>query len=147
VELVEAKQPRFARERNGRKLDWILARMLAALHLLPEPMIALVHIDREFAEMPAAFSLHRARFDEQIHQHRFAAPDIAVDIDAFKPRLLFLAAGEQLADRRGFPRQGDSRRSALQAAPAFRRQRAVRRHSRSCRRPCRRRIALRCCSL
>ena len=34
----------------------------------------------------------RARFEEQIHQHRLAAADLAVDVETLDRRLLFLAA-------------------------------------------------------
>ena len=89
VEFIEAKQPGLLRQLTSRKLDRILAGVLAAFHLLPERMNALVHVDHEFVEMRAALARHRARLEKQIHQHGLAAADVAVDVEAFDPRLLF----------------------------------------------------------
>ena len=94
-----------SRERDRRQLDRILVGMRAHFHLLPECVNALVHVDHEFVEMDAAFSLDRACLEEQIHQHRLAAPDLAVKVEPLEQRLLFLATGEQPAERGRFPRQ------------------------------------------
>ena len=99
VKFVEAEEPSLPRQLNRGKLDRIPAGVLAGFHLLPERVDALVHVDHEFVEMRAAFSLDRARIVEQIHQHRFAAPDVAIDVNAFESRLLFFAGRKQPAQR------------------------------------------------
>ena len=100
VEFIEAKQPGLLRQLAGHEFDRILAGMLALFHLLPERINALMHVDHEFVEMRATLALHGARLEEQIHQHGLAAPDLAVDVEAFDARLLFGAAAEQPAERR-----------------------------------------------
>ena len=99
MEFVEAQQPSVARERNRGELDRILAGMLAKLHLLPERVHALVHVEHEFVEMGAAFPLHRARLEKQVHQHGLAASDIAVDVEALDRLGFFLVIGEHPAER------------------------------------------------
>ena len=79
--------------------------MLAEFHLLPNGMDAFVHVEHEFVKMRAALAHDRARLEEQIHQHRLAAADIAVDVETLDRGSALLAAGEQPAERRGFARQ------------------------------------------
>ena len=105
VEFVEAEQPSFLRQLDRREADRILAGMLAEFHLLAQRVNALVHVDHEFVEMRAALAQHRARLEEQIHQHGLAAADLAVDVKALDRRLLVLAAAEQPAERGRFARQ------------------------------------------
>ena len=99
VEFIEAEQPGLLRQVDRGKPDRVLAGVLAELHLLPEGMNALVHVDHEFVEVHAALARDRARFEEEIHQHRLAAPDVAVDVDALDRRLLAPAGGKQPAER------------------------------------------------
>ena len=79
--------------------------MLAALHVLPHAVNALVHVEHEFVKMGAALALDGARLEEEIHQHGLAAADLAIDVQTFDLRQRALAAGEQPAERRGFARQ------------------------------------------
>ena len=69
-------------------------------------------VDHEFVEMHPALAHHRARLEEQIHEHGLAAPDLAVDVEALDPRRGFGAAGKQPPQRGRLARQtnlGDSR--------------------------------------
>ena len=103
MEFVEAKQPRLVEQLLGDKPNRIFAVVLAELHLLAQRENALVHVEHEFVKMSAALARHRACFEEQIHQHRLAAADVAVDVEALDRRLL--AVAEQPAERRRFARQ------------------------------------------
>ena len=103
MEFVEAEQPGFVEQLPGNKPDRIFAFVLAELHLLAQRENAFVHVEHEFVKMGAALARHRACFEEQIHQHRLAAADVAVDVEALERRLLTVA--EQPAERRGFARQ------------------------------------------
>ncbi len=87
MEFVEAQQPGLLGKFGGDKPDRIVAGVLAELHLLPERVNALVHVEHEFVKMRAALARHRARLEEQIHQHRLAAPDVAVDVETLDRRL------------------------------------------------------------
>ncbi len=132
VEFIEAEQPGFAGQLFRGQLDRVLVGMFADFHLLPEAMNALVHVDHEFVKMRAALSLHRAGLEEQIHQHGFAAADVAVDVEALEQRVVLPARSKQPAERGGFARQamldepffqlrqhaddGDLRRVALDSA-------------------------------
>src|SRR5580692_11103222 len=97
MEFVEAEQPGLIEQLLGNKPDRIFAVVLAELHLLPQRENALMHVKHEFVKMRAALAEHRTRFEEQIHQHRLAAPDVAVDVEALERRLL--AVAEQPAQR------------------------------------------------
>ena len=55
-----------------------------------------VDLEHELVEMRAAFLGDPQRLDEQVHQHRLAAPDAAPHVDALGPRLLRL---EQLCEQ------------------------------------------------
>ena len=100
MKFVEAEQPGFLEQRFGDKSDRIFAFVLAELHLLAQRENAFVHVEHEFVKMRAALARHRTRFEEQIHQHCFAAADVAVDVEALERRVL--AVTEQPAERRGF---------------------------------------------
>ena len=103
MEFIEAEQPGFVEQLLGNKADRIFAVVLAELHLLAQCENALVHVEQEFVEMRAALAQHRTCLEEQIHQHRLAAADVAVDVESLERRLLAIA--EQPAQRRGFARQ------------------------------------------
>ena len=105
VKFVEAEQPGLLRQLRGGEPDRILAGMLAELHILPAGVNALVHVEHEFVKMRAALARHRARLEEQIHQHRLAAANVAVDVEAFDSRLFALAVAEQPTERGRFARQ------------------------------------------
>ena len=75
LELVEAQQRGFGGERAGDAQDR-LPRPRAALQL--DPVMDLEH---KGMEMHAALFRDRRGAKEQIHQHRFAAPDRSPQID------------------------------------------------------------------
>src|SRR5262245_51490680 len=100
MEFIEAKQPSLLRQLDRRQLNRILAGVLAELHLLPEGMDALVHVDHELVEVCTALARDRARVEEEVHQHRLAAPDVAIDVDALDRLLRVAPAGtKQPAER------------------------------------------------
>ena len=105
VELVEAQQPSFLGERCGDRPDRVVARDFAALEPLAPVMNALVHVDHELMKMDAALAHHRARGKKQIHQHGFAAPDLAENVEALERRVRGFAPAEQPAERGRFSRQ------------------------------------------
>ncbi len=53
-----------------------------------------MHVLHEIVEMHPAFAIHGNGFVKQVHQHRFAAPDFAVNIKALR-RFGFFAAARQ----------------------------------------------------
>ena len=95
VKFVEAQQPSLRGQFLGDESDRVIVGMFAELHFLPDRVNAFVHIEHEFVKMRAALSRHRTALEKQIHQHRLAAPDVAVDIDTFDRRQPPLAAREQ----------------------------------------------------
>ena len=105
MKLVEAKQPGFLRKIRRDQLDRIGAGIFAELHLLAKRVDAFVHVEHEFVKMRAALPQHRARVEEQIHQHGFAATDVAVDVKALDSRRALVAAAEHPSERRRFSRQ------------------------------------------
>ncbi len=104
VKLVEAQQPGFLGDGRRGAQDRILFGQRAVLDLLPIAVHALVHVGHEFVKMHAAFALHHAGREEQIHQHGLAAADFAVDVKPFQRRAGLLAFGEQPAERRRLAR-------------------------------------------
>ena len=74
--LVERETARFVGERFGDRLDRVAGFLLALLG------DALVHLEHELAEMDAALAADGQALEEQVHQHRLAAPDIAPQVDA-----------------------------------------------------------------
>jgi len=66
---------------------------------------AVVHVEQEFVEMGAALTHDGTCFEEQVHQHRLAAADVAIDVKTLERLFAFLAVAEQPAERRRFPRQ------------------------------------------
>jgi hypothetical protein len=102
VEFVEAQQPGLGGELFGDQRDRVVAIMLPEFHFLTDQVNALVHVEHEFVKMRAALSLDRTRVKKQIHQHRLAATDFAVDVKAVD-RLL--AVCEQPIKRGRFSRQ------------------------------------------
>ena len=105
MKLIKAKQPGLARQVARDKLDRIGAGILAELHPLPKRVNALMHIEHEFVKMGAPLPQHQARLKEQIHEHGFAAADVAADIEALDLRLRFFATAEHPSKRRRFSRQ------------------------------------------
>ena len=104
----------------GGEPDRIVVGDLAVLQLLPEHAHALVHVGHEFVEMRAALADHRARLEEQVHQHGLAAADVAEDVEALGG-VVVIAAAEQPADRMASGAPSDARRCAARAprtAPA-----------------------------
>src|SRR5690349_11391230 len=67
--------------------------------------------------MGPAFALDRTAVEKQIHQHRLAATDLAVNVKALDRWLVPVAACEQPTERRGFVG-----RTMLQYPPFERRQ-------------------------
>ena len=88
------------------------ARPAGSDRLPPSPARAqpLMHLEHEFVEMDAALGLVGDRLEGEVHQHRFAAPDPAPQIDAGRRAP---AAGE----RERKPRRGISA-SSLRARRA-----------------------------
>jgi hypothetical protein len=82
VKLVKAQQPRLLGQLLGDEPDRVLVGMFAEFHFLSDQKNAFVNVEHEFMEMRAAFSLDRTAVKKQIHQHRFAATDLAIDIKA-----------------------------------------------------------------
>ena len=99
VEFVEAQEPGFLGERVGNEADRVAVRDAAGLHLLAHAVEPLVHVRHELMEMRAPLALHRARGEEQVHQHGLAAPDVAVNIKPLDRA--FVAFREQPAQMRG----------------------------------------------
>ena len=91
LELVEAQQRRLGGE-IGRDLGDGLVGVGAALML-----DALMHIEHEGVEMDPPLLVERGRGEEQIHQHRFAAPDRSPQIDPTGRRVGPLAEPQPVA--------------------------------------------------
>ena len=81
-ELVEAEERGLARELGGDRGDRVLALDLAFLARLAPPMQAGVHVGHEAVEMRAPLGADVDGVEEEVHQHRLAAPDRAVDVEA-----------------------------------------------------------------
>ena len=96
VKFVKAQQPGFLGERGRGLRDRVAVGKLAGFDLLAIDVHALVHVGHEFMEVDAALALHRARGEEQIHQHGLAAADVAVNVETLD-RSLRLVLGEQPA--------------------------------------------------
>ena len=114
MKFVEAQQPGFLGQRVGDMPDRVGIRDAPGLHVVAHRIEALVHVGHEFMEVRAALSLHRARGEEQIHQHGLAAADIAVDVEA-PDRARGLALREQPAEVRRFSRQPVLREALFQS--------------------------------
>src|ERR1700674_1159726 len=104
MEFIEAKQPRFVRDRGGGEQDRVLTGALRIFQLLTKIMHALVHLHHEFMKMRAVLAADRARLEEKVHEHGLAAPDIAVEINSLE-RCPALPATEQPSEGRGFTRE------------------------------------------
>ncbi len=90
-EFVEAQERRLARELGGDRGDRVLARHRADLARLPPFVQPGVDVGHEGVEMRAAFLLNLDRAEEQVHQHRLAATDRAVNVETAR-RLGWLRA-------------------------------------------------------
>ena len=98
-ELVEAEDPRLLGE--GLRATGAIGSSplhLAGLELLAPRMDALVHVGHEGVEMDPALAAHAERLEEQVHQHRLAAPDRAPDVEPARLRRR-LALAEEPAER------------------------------------------------
>src|SRR5262249_3020540 len=58
---------------------------------------ALMHLGHEFVEMRAALVRDLRLLEEQVHQHGLAAPDLAMDVEPARRRLVLV--GEQPAEQ------------------------------------------------
>ena len=76
LELVEAEQPGLLDQRAGERADRV-----AGLAPLAPAMERVVDLEHELVEMHPAFGRHRSAGEEQVHQHRLAAPDAAEEIE------------------------------------------------------------------
>ena len=74
---------------------------LAALALLPPAVDARVNVGHEGVKMHATFLRDRRGVEEQVHQQRLAAPDLAVDVEA--ARRLGRLGADQPTKRAGPP--------------------------------------------
>ena len=96
LELVEAEQRRGLGDLPGDDLDRVVLSLLART---VDGGMRLLH---EGVEMDPALGRDRRGFVEEVHQHRLAAPDAAVDVEA-EPLLDLLLApageAEQAEDR------------------------------------------------
>ena len=111
VEFVEAEQGDVLREIFGELRQRVRFLRRPARLGLPPGVDFRLCLQHEFVEMDAALAVHRDRVEEQVHQHAFAAPDAAVDVEAL--RRIGTAAGETQAlfpagdaDPAGIPFQG-----------------------------------------
>ena len=82
-EFIKTNQMRLTRQSRGDRRDRIRIFDRALFHALAEFMDAFMHIRHETMKMHAPFGGGLHRLEKQIHQHGFAAPDIAPDIGAF----------------------------------------------------------------
>src|SRR6185437_6166094 len=98
MEFIEAQKPGFFRDRGRRALDRIVLAGLAVLDILPVDMNALVHVGHEFVEMHAAFANDCTGFKKEIHQHRLAAANLSVDVEALKGRVSLFTFSEKPAE-------------------------------------------------
>ena len=88
VEFVKADKRAFAGDlfrECGDKVDLLG-------FLLPPVMQLLMHFQHEGVEMHAALLLHLNMGEEQIHQHRLAATDPAIEIETLRRRLILATA-------------------------------------------------------
>ena len=102
-EFVEAEERRLTREFRRDRRDRVVARHFAPLVRLTPAVQAGVHVGHEAVEVRAAFARHVGGVEEEIHQHRLAPPDRAVDIEAAR-RLRRLDPHE--ARKSAWPRLG-----------------------------------------
>ena len=119
MKFVEAQQPGFVGERRRDGLIGSSFAISPDFISLADGVEPLVHVGHELVEVRAALAPHRARGEEQVHQHGLAAPDVAVDVEAADRAFLALAFSEQPAELRGFARRAGAARAAPPAASSF----------------------------
>ena len=87
LELVEAEQPRLARDLLGDRHDGVgLGRRALGRQLLAAAVQALLDFQHELVEMHAPLPGHRHVGEEQVHQHRLAAADRSPDVKPARAR-------------------------------------------------------------
>ena len=74
----------------GGERDHVAVGDLAARDILTKAINPLVNLGHEFVEVRAALVLDRAVLKKQIHQHGLAAPDLAVNVEAARRRLVLV---------------------------------------------------------
>ncbi len=80
LHLIEAQEACFCRDAGGDMRDRIAVDLLARL------ADALVHVGHELMEMAALLGGEAHAGEEQVHQHRLAAADVAVDVEPARRR-------------------------------------------------------------
>ena len=100
MKFVEAKQPSFLDELLGDQMDRIVVSVCAKFHLLTKAVDTLMHVKHEFVKMCATLAYDRTGLKKQVHKHRLAAPDVAVDVETLDILAIIFAAAEQPAERR-----------------------------------------------
>ena len=115
------KQRGLARERGGDGGDRIVAENLAAFAHLPPSVDARVNVGHEGVKMHPALRGDRRRFEEQVHQERLAAADLAVDVEPARRRAR--PGADQPTEGAGPPREPialELRRERVEALDEFR---------------------------
>ena len=104
LELVEAQQGGFGGDGVGERRDGVVA---GGVRLLPF-MHASVGFLHKAVEVDASFAGDLGLGEEQVHQHGFAAPDVADEVEAAWPvgRGAFPWAPAQEAAQQAFGRRG-----------------------------------------
>ena len=64
-----------------------------------------MHVGHEFVEVHATLADDGAGLEKKIHQHRLAAANVSVDVEALKGRPRLFAFSEKPTERRRFARQ------------------------------------------
>ena len=119
LELVETQRPGLVGKIVSDKVDRVGVRDVAAFQLAADLVEALVNIEHEFMEMDPALAPDRTGREEQVHQQRLAAPDIAPDVDALEFRRSLVAVAEQPAKRRRLAGQPLRRKPVVQSRQLF----------------------------
>src|SRR5882724_1521390 len=83
--------------RSGGERDHIAVVNFATRDVLAKAVDPLMHLGHEFVEVGAALVFDRALLKKHVHQHGFAAPDIAMNVEATRRRGVLV--GEQAADQ------------------------------------------------
>src|ERR1700690_2178591 len=91
---------------------------LARANVLAKSIDPLVDLAHEFVEVGTALVLDRALLKEHIHQHGLATPDLAVNVEAARGRVVLV--GKQPAEQSLLARRLVARKPLLDAGKGFR---------------------------
>src|SRR5438552_11694070 len=90
MELVETQKPGLVENRRRGERDHVAVGDFAARDILAKAVNPFVHLGHKFVEVCAALVLDGTLLKKQVHQHGLAAPDLAMNVEAWWRRLVLV---------------------------------------------------------